>query len=1275
MNATHKGESSWRRRLVGRVQNRLWLVSALLMLLVASWVIIGRQLMLLVPEFRVPLEEMLEERLQAPLEIRALRGHMDGLSPVFVLEDLRLPASEEGQGLTIEHVALTVDVLPSLMQRDLRLRQLLVRGVDLHIIRSDEGRVRVRGLEGLIGKKSKMSDQVIRRVLELFYRQNRLVLDQVRLSLDWAGLPPVQTRDLELALVNSGGRHKLSLRFATVDQPRELALRLSLDSDAYKLDDINGELYARLNGDGWERWITPRWPFAVAPESVDGEMVVWSRVNNGRLDSATLRLAMERVGLRDKRDGSHWPITGAFALARLEARDSGYLLSLSDLTLATPEGEWRAGEAGVWWNGERGDALGWRALARRFNLSASRSQLLAIPFALPASFDPVRKQLSELAPRGHVQALYAAGDRHRLATFSGRVREVGNDARDRIPGVGGLSGWFAGTPDTGLAMLDTSELSLNMPRLYQHPLRFGISGPFRWRHRGGALFLESGRVQAANEDASGDALMGARLVSGEKPELRLLAAVHAGDGAAVPDYVPGNKLKPALAEWLKKAFEDGRVTRGRFLYQGPVKIDPSRQQDRTFQMGFNIRNFRLHYLDEWPEITELKGTVQLDGRRVQGRRLSGRLMDTRFSGLSFDVPPVLPGGKPELIVAGRLEGPAGDLSRLFRETPLKDRLPAELQNWQLTAGELSGHLVLRWPLAEGGTAPRLLANGRLGGASLVSRARDLRVTDISAPFAFDLQDGLDMASLEGTLFGDRVTGSVVTRSRVTRVSLDGAVAVPQLRRWFDAGWLGPVEGRLGYNAQLSLPWEQGDVELQASSPLTGVQVRLPAPLGKNAETAAPARVRWTASSPEQELYFDYGRRLGGRLWFSDKGLQRGHVVVGQGEPGSANEPGILVTGRMERLAVSPWVDYLGGDAGGGDWPLRKIWLKLDTLGLYGVDVPGAGLTIQPAGDGWSLELDSEMLAGSLRIPAGYQARGDEPLAVTVDHLRLRLPEGEGGDISPREIPTADVNLKSAEINGVSYGSWRAQLRPLPEGVQFQSLQGNWRSSRFNGRLDWTESGDGQQSRYLGSVHSDNLARTLKAWELEPFIEAENARSVLDVRWPASPFDVDYTIMEGTASVEIEDGRIPETNRSASALRVLGIFNISSLSRRLRLDFSDLYKKGLSFDSISGDFRINGPIVSTSNLVIKSPSAEFRIRGSMNIKKETLDHYMEVTLPVSSNLYAGCLAGPAACAGIFVFERLWGNKLEKMTTLEYRVTGTWENPRVKETRGLLEGEKD
>jgi uncharacterized protein YhdP len=238
-------------------------------------------------------------------------------------------------------------------------------------------------------------------------------------------------------------------------------------------------------------------------------------------------------------------------------------------------------------------------------------------------------------------------------------------------------------------------------------------------------------------------------------------------------------------------------------------------------------------------------------------------------------------------------------------------------------------------------------------------------------------------------------------------------------------------------------------------------------------------------------------------------------------------------------------------------------------------------------------------------------------------------------------------------------------------VALEEMDALWRSTAIRGRLLWTRQGKQDHSQFIGSLDSRNLARSLRQWQLEPFIESDDARAVLDVNWPGMPTDMDYLSLQGQASVAIGPGRFPKTDSKTSALRVLGVFNITTVSRRLRLDFTDLYKKGLSFEEISGDFNIDGSLVSTSNLQIKSPSAELRLRGEMDIEAETLDHYMEVTLPVSSNLYVGCLAGPAACAGIFVVERLWGDRLEKMTSLGYRVTGSWDEPKVEEVQGMFE----
>jgi uncharacterized protein YhdP len=453
-----------------------------------------------------------------------------------------------------------------------------------------------------------------------------------------------------------------------------------------------------------------------------------------------------------------------------------------------------------------------------------------------------------------------------------------------------------------------------------------------------------------------------------------------------------------------------------------------------------------------------------------------------------------------------------------------------------------------------------------------------------------------------------------------------------------------------------------------SSPLTGLALELPAPLGKAADEPVPLALDWRRQRAADQLSVRYGDRLAGRLYLADGGIRRGHVVLGGGSPSTRTEPGLEITGELSRLAMEPWVGWLRArPAEGAALPMERLALEIRQLDLYGISIPGARLTAAPLEAGWRLGLDSDELAGSLRLPAGYRPDGEQPLALTVRRADLRLDAEKGGaGLRPGMLPVADVKLDDIRVNGTHYGRWRFAARPVADGVMLRDIRGNWRRTDFNGRLHWIETDDeNTRSHFVGRLTSGRLERSLQAFGLEPMIESKEARSVVDLRWPGSPLDFDYRAIEGNASLDIGACRIPETSRGASALRVLGILNVSSLSRRLRLDFSDLYKKGLSCDAISGDLRLSGPRIATDNLVIESPSAEFRIRGELNLEKETLDHQMDVTLPLSSNLYAGCLAGPAACAGIFVFERLWGSDLEKLTTLSYRVTGTWNDPKVRE----------
>ncbi|EKF74164.1 hypothetical protein A11A3_10107 [Alcanivorax hongdengensis A-11-3] len=1268
------------RRWWRRIQTWLLWLLAILALLTAVYVVVARQLMAEVPQYRERLISLLEERIKTPLDIGELNGAMDGLTPRFVARRIRLPAPEGEAPLELGEVVMSVDVLCSLLHRDLCLKELHIQGVDLQLVRDEQGKIRLRGLETLGGNSD--DKPPVERLLTIFYRQQRLIISDARLSLSWPDMPPLAASSLNASLINEGSEHQLAVRLDARDRPLHLDVRMHLHGDAFRLQDVDADVYASVSGERLQEWLPQhrQWPLDVT--ALDGTVGLWATLEDGEPDHAQLQLKMPLLTFSD---GQHqWPLKALQVNLALQRQADQAKLTVYDLAGQSPAGSLALGTATLGWQ-TRGDDRQWRLRVNDLPVHALAQQFLKWPFPLPEAVGKSRDLLAKLSPRGLVNAVYLQGHARELGQFQARVTGLTSQADDRIPGVSGLNGWLAGTPDNGLARLYGDNFSVTMPRLYDHALALNLDGLLHWQRQGDHLAVRSNRMQMGNLDAHGEAMMAVDLVAGQIPDLRLAAEIRDGDGGKANQYIPLQRLPDGLADWLGQAIRGGHLRRGQILYQGPVKIDKSRQQDRTLQMRYQGSNVSLSFLPDWPQATGIDADVLINGRDVSAVAARGQLFDSQLRDVYVDVPGVLPGQVPHLIISGQVSGPVKDLDALFQNTPLKQQLPAALTDWRFNAGSMDGHLLLDMPLKKGEGTPAVIVDARARDATVNNAGQHLAVTHLDAPVYFHLQKGIAIEHLTAQVMGGQFTGQWLTRDGKSRLQLDGKAPVKAVRDWLGFPWLEPVTGQMPLGITVDVPFHGGDFAVRAVSSMKGVSVNVPAPLGKGADETRPLDVHFRDAGAARQLTVSYGDQLSGAFRLGSS--VAGELLLGPGKP-VVPERGVAVHGQVAAASVEPWLDYLsdrlipafsgggdgGGDGGLSDSRLARVSVKVGQLDLFDVPVADATVSAAPQGNDWNLALSSPSVAGSVRIPDGYTQRGDKPLQVSVSKLHIRLPDDsqdQGGPrLSPLQIPVMDVKAQNLRIDGEDFGQWRGAVRASNSGVRINDLQGQWRHTDFDGTLDWTAEDDGQYTRYNGALRSDNLGQALKDWDLPALIESKHATAKVVLGWHDWPFEPDYLALDGQANVDIGECRIPDTDTKTSFLRVLGVLNIGTIQRRLRLDFSDLYKKGLSCDGISGDFSINGPRVSTSNLRINSPSAAIEVKGEMNLDKETLNHQMKVTLPISSNLYAGCLAGPAACAGIFVVERIWGDKLDKTTTMEFKVTGNWSNPNVKETEGIF-----
>jgi uncharacterized protein YhdP len=177
------------------------------------------------------------------------------------------------------------------------------------------------------------------------------------------------------------------------------------------------------------------------------------------------------------------------------------------------------------------------------------------------------------------------------------------------------------------------------------------------------------------------------------------------------------------------------------------------------------------------------------------------------------------------------------------------------------------------------------------------------------------------------------------------------------------------------------------------------------------------------------------------------------------------------------------------------------------------------------------------------------------------------------------------------------------------------------------------------------------------------MEAKHGEIRADLMWPGGFTGNILEHASGAISVRAEGGQI--VNLQPGAGRVLGLFSIAALPRRLALDFSDLTEKGLAFDTVHGDFELRDGHAYTNNLLLRGPAAEIGVAGRTGLATRDYDQTAVVTGNLGASLpVAGALAGgPAIGAAVLLFSQVFKEPLKGLTRGYYRITGPWDNPSV------------
>ncbi|SFM58671.1 TIGR02099 family protein [Ectothiorhodospira mobilis] len=1244
--------------MAGKIPSRLARAGAAAVLSLAALILSLRLLLPQVEGLAPTLEAELSGLLERPVRVGQLQARWGILSPRIRVDDLTI--LDPGGGVPLlrsERVEMTLDLPASLWQGRPVFDRVRVRGADLHVLRDEQGRIRVLGGGASAGGVGADAD------LLALLAGNRFLLEDSRLR--WEDrLLDIDDRFEALNLWVALEADRLRLA-GEVSLPRRLGQALRVSMDLHHEDgtqwDGRGYLHARgLRLAGLPQATRSR--LGVEAGILDASL--WLRWERGRLVRIQTRLGAAQL---QPAAGSGPPLDlQGHLLWNRTAR--GWTLRGEDLDLRREGVGWPPGSGFdlTWTQGPQGERLQARIDHLRLDDVAP---LLAGQTLFPGTW---RERLARLRPGGVLSGvqldLARRGEGLPSGRAQGRFRGVRLAPDGRLPGVSGLDGGFDLSAEGGRIWVEARDARLELPGLWERPVPVeALEGVLDWIPGPGGGVLESRRLMVRNADLAVDAR--GRVLLGQRPQLDLAVEFRDGDVRAVPAYLPRG-VPPQLRRWLQRALEAGRIRSGGMVFRGAPGDFPFREGEGVFQLAAELDDVRLAYHSDWPPMEDLSARLAFHGQAMEVEVREGRMAGLGIQQARGEIPDL---GRPRLQVRGKARGGLREYLGLVRASPLAARAGDWLPPVRAEAGEGALDLDLDIPLlGEGRT--RVAGRLALTGGRFVHGGRGWTLKAVDGNVAFTREtlaaQGVT-ARLQGiplTLDARRGPNAGLT------VEARGAQAVSDLLEPAPEALRRRLGGTVAWRARLHAPEDPGAMQLELESDLAGLVSDLPAPLDKPGGMARPLQVR----APLMGDTWGPARLslAGGVEGVFTPGLLsgagRGALCLGGGEPDLPAE-GLAVTGRTGPLDLGAWRDLVAGlgRTGMGEPPALALDLSAEALTWGRLRLEEAALQGHRDAGGWGLHLDAPAAVGWIRIPSAQASM--DPLVADLDHLDLDAlgapgAIAAGGRPDPGGLPPLRLQSDRLTWKGRTLEDAVLSTQPVPGGVEILRAQGRTPGGDLQLALqgDWRQTaGAGPRTTLEAELTAGDLGRGLDALGLQHPFQGGQGRMGAELSWPGPPWRWDVAEMRGSAVVRLRDGQLAEVEPGAG--RLLGLFSLELLPRRLNLDFRDLVRRGFAYDRMEGDFSLRDGGLHTPDLHIQGPAARIRIQGTTDLVQRSYDQRILVTPSVGGTLpLAGALlGGPVAGLAVFVFDRVTGvgEAIDEAARVEYRVTGPWGDPRV------------
>ncbi len=1313
------------RGAVAQTAHWLLLAIAVSIILLALLLVFVRLALPLLGGYKGEIEARLTEQFGSPVSIEDLSIRWQGFGPRLSAFGVSVQ-EPNGQQVSLKELLIDVDVSKSLKQKKPVIEEMILIGAELALETDEKGQWRVHGVASQPKQVTASSGQDKGvDVLAWLMNTRRVALQDARITIiNKEDNQTLELDDINVVAENDGSLHQLRV---DLQLPESLGKSIEIGMDVTgKSNDIanaEADIYVKavdLKADAWRSLRAGRFrgltasTTGIARLDANVQMDFWGNVSKGELQSARGRMLVEN--LTDV-------TTQKNVLDRIEtdlvftAQDTGWRVGTDSVLLEADATTTTIND--VQYNFQPSKAAAWTLDAKGNELALDLATRLVLSLFDENADLPRAQWLAKAQPAGTMVNWDASiGLINGTPDFSFRsgFYDVRLNAADGIPGFENLGGSILMQNNVGTLTMQGSEMALDMPNVFTAPARVGllraaldidVTDPLRT--------TIDGDVQIEEQGFESDTRIEIKLDPHRPTQLYIQSKYSLDDLAVAKGFIPNKLIKPATTSWFKKALVAGSIDNGELLMFGDIADFPFRDKEGVFKTQFDMRDVTLDYLPAWPQLTGMEGRFNMSGPGVSASVTDGFIDGLRLSQAKASIPDIF---KPVLSLNSTGAGKLSELVAFGNTGPLKWLLNPILSDVS-ASGRAQMDLALSVPLSRLSTfntvasaqasvnktsssIPGLKVDGALFMLNNdVSFARsNVDLSDVNGAIIFS-QNDFRIHNLEAKSLGRPIRVETHEQGRgknkVSVVNIYGSMGAKDVLDNYDIPLTRFVDGESRWRVQLFIPLATGvaardGITFKASSDLVGTRLLMPLPLGKPPSQVGDfvlSSVIKDGLEPEWEIA--YAGFLKAHVTTDDDGLKSLSARFGSGALSKGLARGIRLDGTVNQIGLDGWVESIAAlldDLAPADSPTPVLPisanLRVNSL-VVGTQAIGEGL-LRANTDGTyiNVAIDNRLLRANARYPREHW-RDDIPMHVRIAHVDMNIVDAldtapekkageQGGELDPRELPPIEAHVSNLQWDALNLKDVRIRTSPTSAGLRIDTLGFNYQTVKMTGEGYWrlrnpqtatVDVAENHVTRLNVSVQSNDFGEGLTQIGFAGALKDTDGTLNGSLYWPAPAYKPDLELLVGEVKIDLQRGSILKVDPGAAKLA--GLFALDSIPRRLNLDFSDLVRDGLDFETLEGEVQLANGIAHAPLVQLNGSVGVVDITGESNLIGRNYNQTITVlprvsaALPVIGLISAGATGGIGALLAGGIFKAI-GLDFDRIGLTQYKLTGDWETPR-------------